>query len=118
MRKIVAAFLMLVLFAAHTSAQTASASALAAPGDIPAASAISGDAAAMPVHKRVCWRKMLTGVRGNAGPLAAPPCGVDVKNTCDARLLLFPARRQAYAPAHVLDPAGNDGGGPFRPPIA
>jgi len=117
MKKFLAAILMFALLTGQAFALSGSASAMALREGVPVASASSaGMAASLP--KRVCWRKTLTAVQGDTRPLLSPPCGSDVKNTCEFDPGMTPATRQVHAAPNPLNLAGNDGSGLFRPPIA
>lgn len=119
MRKILAAFMMLVLLAGQALALTGPSSAMAMPGAVSAASAKAAEKNSIPAKKRVCWRKVLFQKRdGKTEPAGTAPCGSDFKHPCVYVVSLSLREPQAYWLPPVRRMSGSDGSGLLRPPIA
>jgi hypothetical protein len=118
MRKFLAAALMLIIVAGHALALTASASAMVFPQGGQVVSGAVFDVAAVPVNKRVCWRKTMFPADGDADSGLAPPCGGDVKFSSDIRIVFQRPDRQVHAARELHRLFGGSRDGPFRPPIA
>lgn len=116
MRKLLAAFMMLVLLAGQALALAGPSSAMSMPG---AVSAKAAEKSSIPAKKRVCWRKALFEKRGGkAEPARAAPCGGDFKHPCVFVVTLSAREPDAYRLPPVRRLSGSDGSGLLRPPIA
>lgn len=117
MRNVFAAILMLVFVTGQVLALAGPAAAAVLDGAV--VSVTDGAANAVPVEKRVCWRKTLySNPAGKAGPVRAVFCGADTKFVPDCAVAPPVPGHQVYGMSSDRRLFGRTGDGPLRPPIS